>query len=915
MAAPASGQRTINVPSNVTSIQAGINAASNGDTVLVAPGTYTENINFNGKNITVTSSGGAAATIINGDANGVVVTFSSGEGRQSVINGFTVEGGALPANASDTATSDGIFVGNSNPMITNNIITQNRGYGIEIHFGSAYISGNTITSTSTRYDPTQDFGCDYDDGDGIYIAGTSNTITAPPVIDHNTVAQNVGHCNGGGIGLYAAPPATVISNNVIANNQSLGFGGGVFVVNGSVSLNQNLIYNNVSGVAGGGVYLTGISEVNGATGPLTVFITNNTIYGNTIQVNPLIQDAWIDGSQVALPGYVSQIGFFNNLIIANDSYSAIACWSTYQYLSGAPPVVMNSDVMNTGGAPYGGWCTTPAGASGNISADPKFNSPSSGDFHLQAGSPAIDAGFNAAPGMLATAFDGNPRIQNATGASQPMVDMGVYEAPGAPESRLTSQTTLTAQPGTVFYGQSVNLSATVTDSSSSPIPAGTVNFMDDWSVIQQSQLNNSGVATWSTSSLAVGSHWLVASFGGNNSYQPGLSTTAKVVVQGFSTSTSISFSANPIRSGQPETLSATVTLGSGNPAGTSTPTGSIAFYTSPNLLATVPLNANSVATYTSSSLPLGTTYVQAVYQPSGGFLASSSQNLPLQIVALPVATVTVSLSPNLGAVNTVQPLIATITVSGPAGNPTPTGPVTLTSGSYSSAATSLNNGSATITVPAGSLAIGNAMLTVQYSGDSVYGTATRTSSIVVTGPFAISGTPLIISPGATSGNQSIITVTPSGGFTGSVVLTAAIASSPPGATNPPTLSFGTSGNVSITTASAGTAMLTITTAAPQDCSQRAKGGRSISWWPGGDLTFACVLLLVSPRRRAWRRRLAMLLLLAGLTSSTIACSGEMGSKGTCTVLTSGTAPGTYAITVTGTSGITTAIASVVLTVQ
>lgn len=89
VAAPASGQRTINVPGNVASIQAGINAASNGDTVLVA---RTRNINFNGKNITVTSSGGAAATIINGNSNGVVVTFSNAEGRQSVIDGFTIEG-------------------------------------------------------------------------------------------------------------------------------------------------------------------------------------------------------------------------------------------------------------------------------------------------------------------------------------------------------------------------------------------------------------------------------------------------------------------------------------------------------------------------------------------------------------------------------------------------------------------------------------------------------------------------------------------------------------------------------------------------------------------------------------------------------------------------------------------------------
>ncbi|MGA9883533.1 MAG: Ig-like domain repeat protein [Candidatus Acidiferrales bacterium] len=849
----------------------------------------------------------------------------SGETRASVLNGFTIEnaGASQWPNENNDVFFYGIEIAGvagslsatsyANPTITNNVITHNYGYGIDVDFAGALISGNMISHTSTQYDPQLDFGCDYDDGDGIFVEGTPSNTSVFTVISNNTIENNVGHCEGGGIGLYAAPLSTVISNNVIANNQSLGSGGGVFEVNGSVSLYQNLIYNNVSGVAGGGVYLSTPSEVNGATGPLNTFVINNTIYGNTISLNTDIKGAWVDGSQVALPGGVSQLGLFNNLIIANDPYSAIACWPAYQYLSGTPPVVLNSDVINTGGAAFGGWCTSPAGNTGNISADPKFNNPSNGDFHLQAGSPAIDAGFNAAPGLPATDLDGNPRIQNATGASEPVVDMGSYEAAGAPESRSLSQTTLTAQPGTVFYGQLVNLSATVTNSSSSPIPPGTLSFMDDWSPIQQSAVNNSGVATFSTSSLGVGPHWLVASFGGNAAYQPNISTTAEVVVNGFSTSTTLSFSANPANYGQPETLTATVALESGNPPGTGTPTGNMNFYDSslnPSLLATVPVNASGVAAYTTSSLPAGTAYVQAVYQPTGGFLGSVSTNLPLQIFGPPVATVGISASP--GSINTVQAVDVTITVNGNSGHPPPTGFVTLSSGSYSSASVPLNGDSAVIHVPAGSLSAGLDTLTGHYLGDSVYGPATGTSSFEVTLPFGISGTALTVSPGAISGNQSTISVIPSDGFTGSVTLTAAVTSGPAGATDMPSLSFGTTGNVSITTAAAGTATLTFTTVAPVNCGQAGVGGPTIRWWFPGDLALACVLLFGARRRGYWRLRLAMLLLLAGLTISVTACGG--GAAGTSCV-SRGTTPGNYIITLTGTSGSATATGTVSLAVQ
>jgi hypothetical protein len=80
-------QTTIHVPVDQSTIQSGIKAAKDGDTVLVGPGTYRETINFNGKANTVTSSDGGAATITDG---GAVVTFVSKESRSSVLSNFTI---------------------------------------------------------------------------------------------------------------------------------------------------------------------------------------------------------------------------------------------------------------------------------------------------------------------------------------------------------------------------------------------------------------------------------------------------------------------------------------------------------------------------------------------------------------------------------------------------------------------------------------------------------------------------------------------------------------------------------------------------------------------------------------------------------------------------------------------------------
>src|SRR5262245_47267980 len=78
----------LNVPADFPTIQAAIDAAFDGDIVLVAPGTYPERIDFKGKAIRVTSSAGAAQTTIDGGQGGSVVTFANGEGLDSILERF-----------------------------------------------------------------------------------------------------------------------------------------------------------------------------------------------------------------------------------------------------------------------------------------------------------------------------------------------------------------------------------------------------------------------------------------------------------------------------------------------------------------------------------------------------------------------------------------------------------------------------------------------------------------------------------------------------------------------------------------------------------------------------------------------------------------------------------------------------------
>jgi hypothetical protein len=336
-----------------------------------------------------------------------------------------------------------------------------------------------------------------------------------------------------------------------------------------------------------------------------------------------------------------------------------------------------------------------------------------------------------------------------------------------------------------------------------------------------------------------------------------------------------------------------------------------------------------------------------IYSPMAGTVMSTPGNMTLSASFTPtdttdynnaLATVvlavnpaakttpTVTVTPSATSITTGQALTVTVAVSGGSGNPTPTGSVTLASGTYTSAVAALSSGSALINVPAGSLATGSDTLTILYTPDSTssstFNSATGSNSVTVTtiasSSFIVSGTTVFVAAGATNGNTSTISVTPSGGFTGSVMLTAAVTSSPTGAQYPPALSFGTTSPLSIAGPAAGTATLTITTTAATSGGLVYPKRTGVPWYAAGSATLACLLLFGLPaQRRSRRTMIGLLIFLAFITGGVLSCGGGSGggSGGGGGDSNPGTTAGAYTVTVTGTSGTSTATGTVTLTVQ
>lgn len=213
-------------------IQRGLNAAQNGQVVVVAEGTYVgtgnKNLNFSGRSVTLLSSAGARATIIDCQGSDQAFVFQNGETQNTVVDGFTMTRGNFQ-------TGGGIYCQASSPRIANCIITDNQGY----YSGGVYC----INYGSPTFVNCQILGNSGTLGGGIRFAQSEGAMI------NCLVVGNASQNPGAGIKCDYGNTSPVISNCTVAGNTSTSYGGGLWATYATPLVSNSILWGN-NGTAG-----------------------------------------------------------------------------------------------------------------------------------------------------------------------------------------------------------------------------------------------------------------------------------------------------------------------------------------------------------------------------------------------------------------------------------------------------------------------------------------------------------------------------------------------------------------------------------------------------------------------------------------------------------------------------------------
>ena len=431
------------VPGGYVSIQEAIDAAACGDIIVLNAGVHFGNINFNGKNIIVSSVYPddpmcVAYTVIQGSGAGPVVTFSGSESQSCVLDGLTITGG------NTTGDGGGICGNGTEAMIANCIITNNHadGYGGGVSdcngtIVRCTITGNTAGGGGGMYNHGSSpvlTNCTFNenlavDGGAIYIRGEFNGTLTDCAFENNTAAVYGGAISHTGFGelniircefrdgsaerggaIYNIYAPLVLSRCILVGNQAEY--AGAIDTDGDITLTNCLLANNQALVWGGAL----ANMMNTSRSINCTFVGNSANYGGAIFSN-------IECDTTAINSI-----FWDNTA---QTGSQIATSGSH---GGSTLTVNYCDIENgLEGLYVPNGCTLFWGE-GNIDADPYFVDPDGEDnvvgteddnLRLLLGSPCVDTGDNTAlPPFVLTDLDGNPRITGDT------VDMGAYEFQG-----------------------------------------------------------------------------------------------------------------------------------------------------------------------------------------------------------------------------------------------------------------------------------------------------------------------------------------------------------------------------------------------------------------------------------------------------------------------------------------------------
>jgi hypothetical protein len=375
---------TIRVPAEYPTIQAGIEAASGGDTVLVAEGTYTgdgnRDIVFLGKDIVVHAESGPQHTVV--DCGGSEsephrgFLFESGESRATVLSGFTVRGGDV-TNAADLNQGGGLLIrGGSSPTIVDCVVSSNTaraGGGLSIVESSSPSIENCVvaennapwgTGIGVSTSPAYLYQCTVRDnvasghfettGGGLQCQGSPSPTVVECVFTGNVAATGGGvYCYG-----FASP---VLTDCSFSDNMAV-LGAAIATIRSAPTIETNLFSSNLASDMAGGVYsFASDCQIGGCT-----FSGNRAEdasglsfgQGGTSVVRATIIHNGLEGEAV---------------FCAQDAVVTLEC----------------CDVFDNEGGDWVGCIEGQYGTDGNIARDPLFCNPAEGDFTLAANSPCL----------------------------------------------------------------------------------------------------------------------------------------------------------------------------------------------------------------------------------------------------------------------------------------------------------------------------------------------------------------------------------------------------------------------------------------------------------------------------------------------------------------------------------------------